>query len=276
MPAVHIPFTTLAAFDALRADVDAGATASIANFTIDLSVPAPLIAGFSSRGPSPATNGDILKPDISAPGVDILAAVSPAGFNGRDFDSIQGTSMSSPHIAGVGALMKELHPTWSPMMIKSALMTTATDLIGISGAARTFAQGAGHVDPRKAADPGLVFDSGPAEWIAFICGTGQLTGPLCAAPPAGFGSIDPSNLNLASISIGDLAGSQAVTRTAKSVGSRVGDVQILGGGAHRDQVTPSTPTFAISPNASIPWSVTFARNGGCSGHVPDGLDQVDR
>jgi subtilase family protein/fibronectin type III domain protein/peptidase inhibitor I9/PA domain-containing protein len=259
VPAVHIPFTTQAAFDALRADVDAGATASIANFTTDLSVPAPLIAGFSSRGPSQATNSDILKPDISAPGVDILAAVSPAGFNGRDFDSIQGTSMSSPHIAGVGALMKELHPTWSPMMIKSALMTTATDLIGITGSARTFAQGAGHVDAREAADPGLVFDSGPAEWIAFICGTGQLTGPLCAAPPAGFGSIDPSNLNLASISIGDLAGSQAVTRTAKSVGSQSETYTFSVEGLTGITVTPSTPTFAISPNASIPWSVTFTR-----------------
>ena len=258
VPAVHVPN---ASYAVLKAAADAGKAASIARFTVDLTVPAPEIAAFSSRGPSLATNGDILKPDISAPGVDILAAVSPAGFNGRDFDSIQGTSMSSPHIAGVAALMKELRPAWTPMMIKSALMTTASDLINISGAARTFAQGAGHVDPRKAADPGLVFDSGAGDWIAFICGTGQLTGELCEPAPAGFGSIDPSDLNLASISIGDLAGSQVVTRTAKSVGTQSETYTFSVEGLTGITVTPSTASFTIGPNGTQPWSVTFARSG---------------
>lgn len=259
VPAVHIPFTTVAAYNELKADADAGKTAAIAKFTADLTVTAPLIASFSSRGPSAATNGDILKPDISAPGVDILAAVSPAGNNGRDFDSLQGTSMSSPHIAGVAALLKQLRPTWSPMAIKSAMMTTAYDLVGISGASRTFAQGAGHVDPKKAADPGLVFDSGPAQWIAFICGTGQLAGPLCAAPPAGFGSIDPSNLNQASIAIGDLPGTQTVTRTAKSVGRESETYTFSVEGLSGLTVTPSATQFTIAPNATQQWSVTFTR-----------------
>ena len=66
--------------------------------------------------------------------------------------------MSSPHVAGAGALLKDLHPSWSPMMIKSALMTTAYDLVDLVGVAapNPFAQGAGHIDLNKAADPGLV------------------------------------------------------------------------------------------------------------------------
>ena len=66
----------------------------------------------------------MLKPDLIAPGQDILAGVAPPGNGGALFDLYSGTSMSSPHIAGIAALMKEPHPTWSPMAIKSALMTT--------------------------------------------------------------------------------------------------------------------------------------------------------
>ena len=77
----------------------------------------PAIAGFSSRGPSLVASGDLLKPDITAPGVDINAATSPEGGigNGNDFGIISGTSMSSPHIAGLAALIIQKHPTWGPM-----------------------------------------------------------------------------------------------------------------------------------------------------------------
>ena len=87
-------------------------------------LPAPFTASFSSRGPLRAGNGDLLKPDLIAPGQDILAGVAPPGNSGRLFDLYSGTSMSSPHVAGLAALFKELHPNWSPMAIKSALMTT--------------------------------------------------------------------------------------------------------------------------------------------------------
>ena len=86
--------------------------------------PAPFTASFSSRGPLPRGSGDLLKPDLIAPGQDILASVAPPGNASRDFDLYSGTSMSSPHVAGLGALLKDLHPDWSPMAIKSALMTT--------------------------------------------------------------------------------------------------------------------------------------------------------
>ena len=102
---------------------------------------APAMAAFSSNGPALAGGGDLLKPDITAPGVDVIAAVSPPGDHGNNYDAFSGTSMSSPHIAGIAALIMGKNPTWSPMWVKSAMMTTAgqTDtagqpIVGPSGA----------------------------------------------------------------------------------------------------------------------------------------------
>src|SRR5262249_25759500 len=142
---------------------DAGGTASAQLVGgIITSVPAPFIASFSARGPLLAT-GDLLKPDLTAPGVDVLAGTSPFRIFGNGGSSLvfgSGTSVSSPHVAGVAALLKDLHPDWTPMMIKSALMTTASQILGSGSDATPFAQGAGHITPNKAADPGLVYDAG--------------------------------------------------------------------------------------------------------------------
>ncbi len=142
-----------------------------------LTAAAPFTASFSSRGPLRGANGDLLKPDLIAPGQDILAGVAPPNNGGQLFGLYSGTSMSSPHVAGLAALFKELHPNWSPMAIKSALMTTGYDVLdGGTPAPNTnpvliFRQGAGHVDPRKATDPGLVYDASWNDWLAFLCGT---------------------------------------------------------------------------------------------------------
>ena len=216
VPTVHVQSTDRSAIYTYAAA--SGATASIAQANIVLTAPAPFTASFSSRGPLRGASGDLLKPDLIAPGQDILAAVSPVGYNGRMFDLLSGTSMSSPHVAGLAALMKELKPTWSPMAIKSALMTTGTDVLdgGTPPAAETnpvliFRQGAGHVRPMAAADPGVVFDSNFGDWLSFICGV-QPGGGCTGVTP-----IDPSNLNTASIAIGDLAGRQSVTRRVTNV-----------------------------------------------------------
>jgi hypothetical protein len=126
--------------------------------------------------------------------------------------------MSSPHVAGLAALMKQQHPTWSPMAIKSALMTTGTDVLDGANTSSLviFRQGAGHVRPMNAADPGLVFDSGFADWLGFLCGT-QL--PVSFCTDAGVPVIEPSNFNGASIALGKLAGSQKITRTVTNVGN---------------------------------------------------------
>ncbi|PYQ07408.1 MAG: hypothetical protein DMF82_03910 [Acidobacteria bacterium] len=162
-----------------------------------------------------AGNGDLLKPDVIAPGQDILAGVAPPGNAGNLFNLYSGTSMSSPHVAGLAALLKDLHPDWSPMAIKSALMTSGSDVLDgpNTNPLVIFRQGAGHVRPNRAADPGLVFDSGINDWLAFLCGTTTGVSPATCSALAGLGySFDPSNLNVASIAIGDLLSAQAVTR----------------------------------------------------------------
>ena len=174
----------------------------------------PKLAGFSSRGPAVPGGGDILKPDITAPGVSIVAAVAPPSNSGRDWDLYSGTSMASPHIAGLAAFIHEARPRWSPMMIKSAMMTTAYNLHGNH---KPFAQGAGHVQPRRFLDPGVVFDARGSDWLNFLSGQGVTTGdgsPLTPNP------IDASNLNQASIAIGDMPGSQTVRRVLTSVAGK--------------------------------------------------------
>ncbi len=130
VPTVHLQNTYYTAVHAFASN--AGAMATINMAAVDYSTPAPETADFSSRGPLLAS-GDLLKPDLIAPGVDILAAVAPPGNGGLDFNLYSGTSMSTPHVAGIAALFKQLHPDWTPMMIKSALMTTAYDVLDAPG-----------------------------------------------------------------------------------------------------------------------------------------------
>lgn len=249
---------------AIKAYLDANvgsATAQLSGATLT-TIPAPFIAGFSSRGPIRAAGGDILKPDLTAPGVDILAPISPWGDNGRFFDFLSGTSMSSPHVAGLAALFKQRQPSWSPMMIKSALMTTATHVLGTGPSASPFAEGAGHVAPNAAVDPGLVYDHGFRDWVNFICGTGQLTG--CAAP------IDPSDLNQASIAIGDVAGVQTVPRTVKNVGpAAMYTASVVAPPGFTVSVTPGTLTVPAGGTAS--YSVTFTRTTAAFAPFPNGF-----
>jgi hypothetical protein len=129
-----------------------------------------VIEGFSSRGGPGQTLG-VSKPDITAPGVNILA-----GYTGLEYGApvnlqqfLSGTSMSSPHIAGSGALMRAIHPDWTPGQIKSALMTTAKGGIVKEDRvtpATPFDTGSGRVDLRKSWDPGLTFDETGANYIA--------------------------------------------------------------------------------------------------------------
>lgn len=217
----------------------------------------PEIAAFSSRGPSVTTDGDILKPDIAAPGVDVLAAVAPPFHFGRSWDLISGTSMSSPHIAGIGALMKAKHPTWLPSEIKSALMTSSRDTV--SSANDPFAQGAGFVDPNPAADPGLVYPTTNTEYRRYMVGLGVRFAP----PNDTLTAISASNLNQASIAIGKLAGVETITRRVKNVGTSTGDytatidldgftVEVLQGGV-------ADNTISLAPNAEATFELRFTR-----------------
>jgi subtilisin family serine protease len=257
VPTVHLQNTDRAAVMAYAAT--AGATATINAAVISYAATAPLTASFSSRGPLLGANGDVLKPDLIAPGQDILAAVAPPFNQGKDFDIYSGTSMSSPHVAGLAALLKEKYPHWSPMAIKSALMTTGSDVLdGGTPAPNTnpvliFRQGAGHVQPMKAFNPGLVYDSNFADWLAFICGV-QPGGGCAGVTP-----IDASNLNQASIAIGDLAGVQTVTRKVKNVsgGALTVSASVTGMAGFTTTVTPSAMTLAAGAEGAF--AVSFAR-----------------
>jgi subtilisin family serine protease len=193
------------------------------------------MANFSSRGESLAT-ADILKPDITAPGVQILAGTSGAqidsGTTGESYAFLSGTSMSSPHIAGMAALMVEAQPTFSPAAIKSALMTSSYQA-GVtkedgSTPADPFDFGAGHAAPNSAVNPGLVYDAGTNDYYAFLCGAGDadfveadfFVGACGALEGANY-PLDPSGLNLASIAIESLAETQTIRRYVNNVSDSV-------------------------------------------------------
>jgi subtilisin family serine protease len=260
VPTVHLPDTNRAAVEAYAAT--AGATATINQSTIVFNAPAPFTATFSSRGPLLAGGGDLLKPDVIAPGQDILAAVAPPGQAGLDFNLLSGTSMSAPHVAGVAALLKDLHPTWSPMAIKSALMTSASDVLDgpNTNPLVIFRQGAGHIKPNGAADPGLVYDAGFLDWLAFLCGTTTAVNPASCTALAGLGfSFDPSNYNGASIAIGDLAGNQTITRKVTNVGSTAATytATVAGMAGVTTVVTPTSLT--LNPGQTKSYTVAFTR-----------------
>ncbi|CAN6460514.1 unnamed protein product [Victoria cruziana] len=141
----------------------------------------PSVAAFSSRGPS-LTNPSVLKPDILAPGANIVAAwpenLGPSGLpedlRRANFTVLSGTSMACPHISGIAALIKSVHRSWSPAAIKSAIMTTA-DVLNQHGkpiAGGVFATGAGNVNPLRAVNPGLVYDIEPGDYVPHLCSLG--------------------------------------------------------------------------------------------------------
>ncbi|CAI0540245.1 unnamed protein product, partial [Linum tenue] len=153
---------------------------------------APLVASFSSRGPNSIISG-ILKPDVSAPGVDILAGFSPVASLTDDaddkrqysFNVLSGTSMSCPHVTGVVAYLKTLHPDWSPSALKSAILTTATPMHpgnvqdpSITYASTEFAYGSGQLNPVKATNPGLVYETSAQDDVNLLCNLGYTSDRL--------------------------------------------------------------------------------------------------
>ena len=234
VPSVHVSAADGATIKAYAVAQGANASASIGVFA-NRPTPAPIMAGFSSRGPNNA-DANILKPDLTAPGVDVIASVTPAltvaqhaGVVDGSFvppaaySSYQGTSMSSPHIAGIGLLLKQLNPTWSPAAIKSAMMTSSystlnDNLPGAQNGLLPWAQGAGHVDPNKAAKPGLVYDAGKADFVQYNCKMNKAT-VTPASDCTTFGTLDESyNLNLPSITVSSVQGIVTVRRKVTNVG----------------------------------------------------------
>lgn len=258
VPTVHLPDSDYAAVHAYAATPSP--TATIHKATIIYTAPAPLTASFSSRGPLRAGGGDLLKPDVMAPGVDVLAAVSPASGGGFNFNLYSGTSMSAPHVAGVAALLKQAHPSWTPMMIKSAMMTTGYDVLDgpDTDPSVIFSQGAGHIKPNNAVNPGLVYNSGWLDWLAFLCGTTTGVAPATCTALVGMGfSLDPSDFNVASIAIGQMIASQTVTRNVTNVGSLAATYTASYTGMAGFDVVIDPSSLTLNPGQTKSFSVTF-------------------
>ncbi|MFD3503550.1 S8 family serine peptidase [Streptomyces sp. NPDC058678] len=275
IPSVHVDRAT---GEAVKAYADgSGATAALSAAKA-VHQAGSLIAGFSSGGPDPLSGGDLLKPDITAPGVDIVAGTVPGGEDGTfkgDQGIMSGTSMSAPHVSGLALLIKALHPDWSPMEVKSALMTTATtkdsegDAIRRSGSdapATPLDYGAGHVVPNAADDPGLVYDSTSADWTAYSCALGDHLATadgsdVCATAR----KIDPSDLNYPTISVGDLVGQQTVTRTVTNVGATAGvyTAKLQTPPGYKAVVSPKR--LVVAPGGSATYKVTFTRTSAAFG-----------
>ncbi|XP_061347340.1 subtilisin-like protease SBT4.14 [Gastrolobium bilobum] len=141
--------------------------------------PAPFVASFSSRGPNLGSL-HVLKPDVTAPGINVLASYtlrkSITGLKGdtqfSEFTLLSGTSMSCPHVSGVAAYVKSFHPDWTPAAIRSAIITTAKPMSQRVNQEAEFAYGAGQVNPTRTVNPGLVYDMDDFAYIQFLCHEG--------------------------------------------------------------------------------------------------------
>ncbi len=249
-----------------RAQIDDTAEISHINY-------APSMTIFSSRGPNP-TSADIIKPDITAPGLQILAGASPTvgadEVQGELFQAIAGTSMSSPVVAGMYALLKQAHPDWTPAMAKSALMVTANTRVtdnDRSTQAGPFAMGSGQVNPGVVGaagsmfNPGLVYDAGFNDYLGFLCeaAPGIFGNPVgtCGTLAANGIPITAQNLNYPSIAVQDVAGVETITRTVTSVAANTVTFRssVKAPTGYTAVVSPSTLTLA--PGASASYTVTF-------------------
>ncbi|KAI5659441.1 hypothetical protein M9H77_28234 [Catharanthus roseus] len=245
---------------------------------------APQVALFSARGPNikdySFQDADLLKPDILAPGSLIWAAWAPNGtdeanYVGEGFAMISGTSMAAPHIAGIAALVKQKHPHWSPAAIKSALMTTSSTLDRAerplqaqqySGSetmtlvpATPFDYGSGHVNPRAALDPGLIFDAGYNDYLGFLCtipGIDAHEIKNFTNSPCNYTLGHPSNFNTPSITVSHLVGTQTITRTVTNVAEEETYV-ITARMAPEVAIETNPPAMTLRAGASRKFTVTL-------------------
>ncbi len=229
-----------------------------------------VVAPFSSRGPGTLT-ADLLKPDVVAPGVSILAATAPETVDQSSDDPfavMSGTSTASAHVAGVFALVRQAHPGWTPDMVRSAVSTTTRRDVWTARGTEPAAgldMGSGFIQPGGAVNrrgstfnPGLVFQADLAGYLGFLCGleTNQvMRGTACDEP-----SLSASALNVPSITVGSIATGVTVTRTVTSVADklRVFEAQIDAPAGFSVDVSPRS--LSLAPGESASFTVEITRN----------------
>jgi hypothetical protein len=244
LPAVHLPDgTAFVAFMNSHTGVMGSFTAGQkANGQGDV------MAAFSSRGPA----GNFIKPDVTAPGVQILAGHTPTpespleGPPGELFQAIAGTSMSSPHTAGSAVLLKALHPDWTPGQVKSALMTTAITKVkkeDLVTPADPFDFGAGRIKVDTAGKPGLTFDETAAR-MALL----------------GNDPVNAVHLNIPSVNAPVMPGRLATVRTAKNVSGLRQHYDVITKSPRGSTIAVIPSSFDLNPNQSVNLSITIRSN----------------
>lgn len=287
-PVVYYPIPTIQLGNFYEIQ-GSGTTAELSGLSPDPAV-APSMGQYSPRGPAAVGGGDLLKPELLAPGVDVIAASASDRTTGEPtFASMSGTSMAAPHVAGLAALMRQKYPDWSPMAIKSALMTTADVLNNAGGPIKAYPItpedtvpglppisvkpdrheriiydatpldfGAGEVEPAAAYSPGLVYDSDAEDWVAYACAIGQwqLVGQADDCTDV---DMDPSDFNSPSIAIGDLVGTRTVTRTVTNVTGAAATYTAEVSAPRGMEVTVSPSTLTVPAGGSASFEVTLTQ-----------------
>lgn len=246
LPAIHIDYNSYQQLKDYVANATGTVNGAIAGATLDLADSnGDVMAAFSSRGPNGGFFTDLIVPNVTAPGRDVWAAYhqGPGGDGDYTWNVISGTSMSSPHVAGSGALLAAAHPDWTPAQIESALMSTAVrTVINDDGVniATPFAQGSGRVDLVAAVQAGLVLD---VSTTAFEDSDPRTGG-------------DPTTLNLAELGNSNCVQSCSWTRTVESTlaAAETYSLTLNLPISMTGSVTPAV--FTIDPGASQTFTVT--------------------
>lgn len=204
-----------------------------------------VMAAFSSRGPG----GNAIKPDVTAPGVQILAGDTPvsegpgSGPAGELYQAIAGTSMSAPHVAGAALLLRALHPDWSPGQVRSALMTTATTAVvkeDLTTPADPFDRGAGRIDLNTAGSPGLTFDETAMNMTML-----------------GNDPVNAVHLNIPSVNAPVLPGRLTTVRTATNVTGEQLRYEVETTAPAGSSITVTPQSFQVDPGGSVDLTITI-------------------
>ncbi|XP_016451547.1 subtilisin-like protease SBT1.4 [Nicotiana tabacum] len=286
--------------DYVKSDSSPTATIVFKGTVIGKPPSAPRIAAFSGRGPNYVTP-EILKPDVTAPGVNVLAgwtgSIGPTDLEidtrRVEFNIISGTSMSCPHVSGLAALLRKAYPKWTTAAIKSALMTTAYNIdnsgktftdLATGQESSPFVHGSGHVDPNRALDPGLVYDIATRDYVDFLCAIGY--DPKRISPFVKDTSsvncsekslVSPGDLNYPSFSV--VFSSESVVkykRVVKNVGRNTNaayEVKINAPASVEVKVTPTKLSFS-EENKSLSYEISFSSNGSVGLERVKGLESA--